>query len=162
MGVAMTPSVIRDGKVKSHMLFNAGVLLPLEDETNEFYEQALHTLAHKCAHVEVTERFNAVFPGVLLQTRPPNAHAHYRWEIVNACWDEYTVTQICAPFGQRPTEGYEKTFITAPAAREQSHQGVPAACESRTGDSRGLRCLRRSDEVRVLSSRQYSWSRHHP
>jgi hypothetical protein len=113
LGVAMTPSVIRDGKVKSHMLFNAGVLLPLEDETNEFYEQALHTLAHECAHVEVTERFNAAFPGVLLQTRPPNAHAHYRWEIVNACWDEYAVTQICAPFGQRPTEGYEKTFITA-------------------------------------------------
>ncbi|WP_157043854.1 hypothetical protein [Nitrobacter hamburgensis] len=28
----MTPAVIRDGKIKSHMLFNAGVLLPLEDE----------------------------------------------------------------------------------------------------------------------------------
>jgi hypothetical protein len=65
LGVAMTPAVIRDGKIKSHMLFNAGVLLPLEDEKNEFYEQALHTLAHECAHVEVTERFNAAFPGVL-------------------------------------------------------------------------------------------------
>ena len=58
----MTPAVIRDGKIKSHMLFNAGVLLPLEDEQHEFYEQALHTLAHECAHVEVTERFNAAFP----------------------------------------------------------------------------------------------------
>jgi hypothetical protein len=26
LGVAMTPAVIRDGKIKSHMLFNAGVL----------------------------------------------------------------------------------------------------------------------------------------
>jgi hypothetical protein len=113
LGVAMTPAVIRDGKVKSHMLFNAGVLLPLEDEKNEFYEQALHTLAHECAHVEVTERFNAAFPSVLLQSRQPNAHAHYRWEIIKACWDEYAVTQICAPFGQRPTDDYEETFITA-------------------------------------------------
>jgi hypothetical protein len=113
LGVAMTPAVIRDGKIKSHMLFNAGVLLPLEDERNEFYEQALHTLAHECAHVEVTERFNAAFPGVLLQSKQPNAHAHYRWEIIKACWDEYAVTQICAPFGQRPTDGYEETFITA-------------------------------------------------
>ncbi|WP_222598066.1 hypothetical protein, partial [Neisseria gonorrhoeae] len=65
LGVAMTPAVIRDGKVKSHILFNAGVLLPLEDDENEFFEQALHTLAHECAHVEVTERFNAAFPGIL-------------------------------------------------------------------------------------------------
>lgn len=113
LGVAMTPAVIRDGKVKSHILFNAGVLLPLEDEKNEFFEQALHTLAHECAHVEVTERFNVAFPGVLLQSKSPNLHEHCRWEIIKACWDEYAVTQICAPFGQRPTDGYEETFITA-------------------------------------------------
>lgn len=113
MGVAMTPAVIREGKVKSHILFNAGVLLPLEDEKNEFFKQALHTLAHECAHVEVTERFNAAFPGVLLQSKSPNLHAHCRWEIIKACWDEYAVTQICAPFGQRPTDGYEETFIAA-------------------------------------------------
>jgi hypothetical protein len=113
LGVAMTPAVIRDGKIKSHMLFNAGVLLPLEDEKNEFYEQALHTLAHECAHVEVTARFDAAFPSLLLQSKHPNAHAHYRWEVIQASWDEYAVTQICAPFGQRPTDSYEETFITA-------------------------------------------------
>lgn len=113
LGVAMTPAVIRDGKIKSHMLFNASILLPLEDEKNEFYEQALHMLAHECGHVEVTERFNAAFPGVLLQSKHPNTHAHYRWEIIKACWDEYAVTQICATFGQHPTDAYEETFITA-------------------------------------------------
>ncbi len=62
LGAAMTPAVIREGKIKSHMLFNAGILLPLEDEKSEFYEQALHVLAHECAHVEVTSRFDAAFP----------------------------------------------------------------------------------------------------
>jgi hypothetical protein len=110
-GVAMTPAVMRSGTIKSHMLFNAGVLLPLEDEHHELYEQALHTLAHECAHVEVTARFNAAFPGVLLQSKAANAHEHYRLDIIKACWDEYAATQICAPFGQRPTDGYEETFI---------------------------------------------------
>ncbi|MBR0995510.1 hypothetical protein JQ580_32845 [Bradyrhizobium japonicum] len=70
------------------MLFDSGVLLPLEDEKSEFFEQALHTLAHECAHVEVTGRFDTALPGILLQSKPGNAHAHYRWEIINACWDE--------------------------------------------------------------------------
>ncbi|KRR15280.1 hypothetical protein [Bradyrhizobium retamae] len=42
-----------------------------------------------------------------------DAHAHYRREIIKACWDEYAVTQICLRFGQRPTDGYEETFVTA-------------------------------------------------
>ncbi|OCK60033.1 hypothetical protein [Bradyrhizobium sp. LMTR 3] len=61
----------------------------------------------------MTERFNAASAGVLLQSKLPNAHAHYRWEIIKAYWDEYAVTQICARFGQRPTDGYEETFVTA-------------------------------------------------
>ncbi|WP_291850645.1 hypothetical protein [Bradyrhizobium sp.] len=112
-GIAMTPAVMREGKIKSHMLFNASVLLPLEDEKHELHQQALHMLAHECGHVEVTERYNAAFPGVLLQSNSPNAHAHFRSDITKACWDEYAVTWICAPFGRQPTEDYEETFLTA-------------------------------------------------
>jgi len=58
-GVAMTPAVIRDGKVKSHIVINAGVVLPLENTNHEAFKLAFHTLAHECAHVEVTQRFPA-------------------------------------------------------------------------------------------------------
>jgi hypothetical protein len=112
-GIAMTPAVLREGKIKSHMLFNASVLLPLEDTQDGLFKQAVHMLAHECAHVEVTERFNAAFPGMILQSQTPSAHAHYRWQIIKACWDEYAVTWICAPFGEKPTVGYEETFIRA-------------------------------------------------
>jgi len=112
-GVAMTPAVMRDGKVKSHIIFHASVLLPLEDPQHDLFKRALHTLAHECAHVEVTERFNAAFPGVILQSKAANAHDHYRWEIIKACWDEYAVTWICAPFGEESTIAYEETFIRA-------------------------------------------------
>ncbi|NOJ43938.1 hypothetical protein [Bradyrhizobium australiense] len=50
-------------------------------------------------HVEVTERFNAAFRACLLQSKHPNAHAQYRWEIIKACWGEYAVTQIRGPLG---------------------------------------------------------------
>jgi hypothetical protein len=110
-GVAMTPAVIRDGKLKSHMLFNASVLLPLEDETHEGFQMAVHTLAHECAHVEVTQRFDTAFPDFLLRTKAPNMHFYARWEVITACWDEYAVTWICAPYGADPTAGYEETFI---------------------------------------------------
>ncbi len=113
IGVAMTPVVIRDGVIKSHMLFNAAAILALEDLQHELHGQALHLLAHECAHVEVTERFNTAFPGVLLQRKVSNLHAHCRWEIIKACWDEYAVTQICAGFGTAATDGYEETFIEA-------------------------------------------------
>lgn len=113
LGVAMTPAVMRNGNLKSHMLFNAGILRPLEDDKSDLHGLALHTLAHECAHVEVTARFNAAFPNVLLQSKTPNLHAHCRSDIILACWDEYAVTKMCAGFGQRPTDGYEETFIRA-------------------------------------------------
>lgn len=121
-GVAMTPAVLRNGGLKSHMVFNAGILLPLEDTNHEAFGLALHTLAHECAHVEVTQRFDTAFPNVLLRSKARDFHDHARWEIIKACWDEYAVTWICAPFGEDPTVGYEETFIhvlneTRPKAR---------------------------------------------
>ncbi len=52
LGVAMTPAVMRNGNLKSHMLFNADILRPLEDDKSDLHGLALHTLAHECAHVE--------------------------------------------------------------------------------------------------------------
>lgn len=37
IGVAMTPSVMREGMRKSHMVFNAGVLAPLEDSDHDAF-----------------------------------------------------------------------------------------------------------------------------
>jgi hypothetical protein len=63
VGVAMTPSVLRDGKVKSHIVLSVGVALVLENSEGEHFTVAVHTLAHECAHVEVTQRFDGAFPG---------------------------------------------------------------------------------------------------
>jgi hypothetical protein len=46
VGVAMTPSVLRNGTVKSHIVLSAGLALALENPEDEHFMVALHTLAH--------------------------------------------------------------------------------------------------------------------
>ncbi len=81
----MTPAVMRDGQIKSHIVFDASLLLALEDENHEFYSRAFHMVAHECAHVEVTARFDEAFPGILLRPSAANYHDHCRWDIIKAC-----------------------------------------------------------------------------
>lgn len=111
VGVAMTPSVIRDGNLKSHMVFNAGIVAPLDNVDDPLFPQALHVVVHECAHVEVMAKFDRAFPNVLLRKSYDNIHDGIRWQIILACWDEYAATWISATYGENPTEAYEATFI---------------------------------------------------
>ena len=111
VGIAMTPSVIRDGTLKSHIVLNAAYIAPLEDFKHESFGFVLYTIAHECAHVEVTYKFDTAFPGVLLRTAHANARIGYRWQTILACWDEYAATMLSAGFGTAPTENYEDTFL---------------------------------------------------
>lgn len=111
IGIAMTPSVLRDGTLKTHIILNANYVAALGDPTNEHFRHALHLLGHECAHVEVTAKFDAAFPGVLLRQQYPDVRVAFRWQVILACWDEYAATKLSAGFGEDPTDGYEDTFL---------------------------------------------------
>jgi hypothetical protein len=113
VSVAMTPTVMRNGTPKSHIVLDARFVIALEDTNDERFGVAFQLLAHECAHVEITRRFDGAFPGVLLQERHGNAHDALRWQIISSCWDEYAATWIAAGFGHDPTEWYEQTFLSA-------------------------------------------------
>lgn len=124
-GIAMTPAVLRDGKVKSRIVLRADVVDVLGDPEHEDFRQAVHVIAHECAHVEVRSRFDAVFPGQVLQATYPNRLAAYRAQVVEACWDEYAATRLAALWGRDPTEDYETTFLHALGrAREEANEEV--------------------------------------
>lgn len=110
-GVAMTPTVLRNGEIKSHIVLNAAFIVPLEDETHEDWAQAVHTLAHECAHVEVTKVFDSSFPHTLLRPVAGDMWDAVRWQVIQACWDEYAASWLAARVGRDPTDDYEQTFL---------------------------------------------------
>ena len=127
IGIAMTPSVIRDGQLKSHIVLNAALVSGLLDDQHELFRFALHTLAHESAHVQVTAAFEHCFPNVLLRSKRADLKEHCRWDVTLACWDEYAACRISAGFGEDPTDGYEQTFIQAlQTAREKANTAIRA------------------------------------
>jgi hypothetical protein len=113
IGVAMTPAVIRDGAIKSHIVLNATFILPLEDDHHEYWSEALHILAHECAHVAVTKGIDTAFPGMLLRHRYDDVGDTFRWQIIDACFDEYGASRLSAVMGSDRTLAYEETFVLA-------------------------------------------------
>lgn len=128
VGVAMAARVKRGGVVKSHIVIDAALVMPLLDPANDYtdFRQAIHLIAHECAHVEITATFDAAFPGHLLQ-RDFEEHAARRWGIILTCWEEYKATQMSARIGADPTENYVETFLlTLKLAPTDANEAVDA------------------------------------
>lgn len=124
-GVAMTPAVMRNNEIRSHIVFNAVYVQALADETSDFYLHAVHIVAHECAHVEITRAFDLAFPGTLLQQSYINPYDARRWDVILACWDEYAATRIAAGIGRDPTTDYETSFIeTLQKARDLANEKI--------------------------------------
>lgn len=114
IGVAMAPTVIRDGVIKTHLVLNANYALSILEEPGEeteYFWQSLHLVAHECAHVEVTAVFDRSFPGYLLQKTHSNILDNMRWQVILATWDEYAVCRIAGSIGYDPAEDYLETLI---------------------------------------------------
>ncbi len=119
LGVAMTPSVIREGQLKSHIFVRAETLLPLLDPNDEAgIRLAVHLLAHECGHVEVTQQFERCFPGVLLRGQMPLLET-LRWDTIFGVWDEYAVTWIAANISSDPTASYNQALLTEVGAFDE-------------------------------------------
>ena len=111
-GIAMTPSVLRDGELKSHIVIDGGYATFASGEDEEMFNMLLHTLAHECAHVEITTAWDRCFPGELLRTTYDSLLVAWRGQVVSACWDEYAATRIAGTIGYDPLDGYAETFLT--------------------------------------------------
>ena len=110
VGVAMSPSVIRNGVHKCHLLFDAMNFLEMLHAKQQ--GRVINLLAHECAHVEARQRFDSAFPGVLLKKQMDTLDS-YRWDVILACWDEFTACWRSAQFGQIPCDEYEVIFLRA-------------------------------------------------
>lgn len=89
--IATTPTVIRDGQIKSHIVFSSQSINGIADDpTSETFQNALLVILHECAHVEATGKFDSQFPNVLLRpVTNGNLLNAKRWDYILACYHEY-------------------------------------------------------------------------
>lgn len=115
VGVAMSPSVMRNGVVKAHMVYNAAVLRGIE--ADEVDRELLHLIAHECGHVHDLKARDQAFPNVIMQTRYLNLRRNVLGSTATACWDEYAASYFSAPFSaDETTNNLAEIFVGA--ARE--------------------------------------------
>ncbi len=107
-GIAMTPTVIRDGQLKSHIIIDLNVFVGMLKDGHG--DRVVQLIAHECAHVEANAQFDKAFPNVLLRQQV-NYRDGLRSQVVLACWDEYIACLRSAPFGEDPRADYEHTFL---------------------------------------------------
>ncbi|WP_421951098.1 hypothetical protein [Pelagibacterium sp.] len=127
IGVAMAPSVVRDGRLKTHLLFSQWAIIDIvkDDDSDELWQRALHTIAHECAHIEVTSAFEKAIPGVKLRVPITDCLKARRWEVIDATWDEYAASRLSAGFGFNPLEANLQVFTaSAETARDQANDAI--------------------------------------
>jgi hypothetical protein len=125
VGVAMTPAVLRNGAVKSHMVFHAPLVVGLEQPGTEVFRRALYLVAHECGHVEDLKLRDDAFPGTILQRSIPNIEDAILDQVAGVVWEEYAASRVSAIFGEDETAIYERSFTSVLAvARDQANAAI--------------------------------------
>lgn len=127
-GVAKTCQVVRNGVVKSHLMFNAEVLVPLiagDQVTLEDRQSAIGIVAHECGHVEVNARMEALVPDARLGTKIEDFERAVLFQIAHIAWDEYAVCRLSARFAPRQNDQHAQTVIAVvPQARVRANEYI--------------------------------------
>lgn len=127
-GVAMAPSVIRDGTVKAHIVLDARVAFLLEkgQDDDDDWKVAFGLIAHECAHVQLIKDIHHALPD-LASRRSTDITDEFTWGVAVACWDEYGACRLSADFGEHQLKWYEDLFIAALSnARERANDFIRA------------------------------------
>jgi hypothetical protein len=126
-GIAMTPAVIREGVVKSHIVFNAAHVVPLiSDETTTADRLHIYGLiCHECAHVEITAAKEEAIPEARFGTDIKGYEHGVMYQIAELCWDEYAACRMSAKFDPNQNQSYAEIILASVAvARENSDAAI--------------------------------------
>ena len=128
-GVAMSPAVMRDGQVKTHLVFNAQMVAGLTADiaAEEDKAAAIGIIAHECAHVQVTAQKEAAIPEARFGTRIEGYERAVMFQIAEVCWDEYAACRISALFNRQQTRYHGESMIeTVAIARDRANAAIKA------------------------------------
>ena len=128
-GVAMSPAVMRDGEVRTHLVFNAEMLVPLiaEDDEVDADDRAtsIGIIAHECAHVQITMEKELAIPEARLGTRIEGYERAIMFQLAEVFWDEYAACRLSAPLATRQNGTHASTVTAcASGARDRSDSAI--------------------------------------
>jgi hypothetical protein len=129
VGVAMTPTVMRNGKPYAHMVISAALVYCLKGRPDNLEAKlAVYSLAHEAAHAHDLAQRDRAFPGF-----QGTAITDYReatlFSMAHGCWEEYIASRLSAGFGNTPEQiGYfQSTFCSAlESARKRGNAAIIA------------------------------------
>lgn len=127
VGIAMSPCVIRDGKLKTHVVISAEYFFEFLKHKRK--DIAINTIAHELAHAELNHLYDVAFPGTLLRKKE-NVLDHFRTECMLTCWNEFGACWRSAIFGPSSPLIYESAFL--PALEETRSAANTVIMEYRT------------------------------
>lgn len=128
-GVAMSPAVMRDGEVRTHLVFNAEMLVPLiagDDEVDaDDRATSIGIIAHECAHVQITMEKELAIPEARLGTRIEGYERAIMFQLAEVLWDEYAACRLSAPLATRQNATHASTVAAcASGARDRSDAAI--------------------------------------
>jgi len=121
-GYAMCLPVVRNGKLKSHIVFNTAIVQPLMDDKNPYMETSLHYLCHEAAHAHDQAAQNEAFPGVYVKPYEDFRHMALL-ETAKGAWEEYIAERLSANVGKM--DDFESTLCSMlNTARERGNASI--------------------------------------
>jgi hypothetical protein len=127
-GVAMSPAVIREGKIKTHIVFAAGVFAPFVDTESKGWRGLYYQLAHECGHVHDRRAFDIAFPNFLLTRYEFEDHlAGWYFQMGDGCRSEYTASRLSAEFDPAQIQLHEQSFMLVFEGLEERIKALEAA-----------------------------------
>ncbi|WP_139052495.1 hypothetical protein [Xanthomonas cannabis] len=101
VAVAKAMNVLRDGKVMSHVVYNANLIFALTDPDHEYHLDALHIIAHEFGHVAELKWRDEAMPGILLQKIEGDWVDATMLQTGMTAWEEYAACRLTGLIGDQ-------------------------------------------------------------
>jgi hypothetical protein len=108
-GCAMAPLVLRNGRVMSHLVFNA-FIVPLID-VPKLGVSGKYIIAHELSHVHEHYFRDRVLPNILLNVNIAQSDEAVLFEAADDCWSEYAACYFSAPINANHVKLFEMPVL---------------------------------------------------
>jgi hypothetical protein len=123
VGVAMAPSVLRDGVCKTHIVLQGGIGHSLINEDENVWRPALHLVVGLLAHAACTQILDESLPGILLKPID-DRYDRFLYNCIHSAWTGYFTARASAAF--YPEGGLPQQELLL-SVLKRAQNDVPAA-----------------------------------